>query len=166
MQDGRTPNLAQSGSQGRMCLNTSAFWGKTDSCASFGGCDIWHLLTYNSWFPNDICDNHGCKDYAHALVRTSVPVIKYHDPKQPGEETLGFILQLVHCSGKLGQELKAGPMRQELRQGSWGALFTGLLNLFPIHPRKMRSGWHRPRWTVSTTVPLPKWLMPSRHKQS
>lgn len=99
MQDGSTPNLSP------VCVteeNVSQYKSllvkDSDSSASFGGCDIWHLLTYNPSFLNDFCDNHSCKDYTRVLVRASVPVIKYHDQKQLGEETLGFSLQLVCCS--------------------------------------------------------------------
>lgn len=82
MKDGSTPNLSpgwvteENVSQYKCLLVKDS-----DSGASFGGCDIWHLLTYNPSFLNDLCDNQSCKDYARVLVRTSVPVIKYHDPK-------------------------------------------------------------------------------------
>lgn len=60
------------------------------------------------------------------LIKISIAVIKHHDPKQPGEERVDFILHfrvIVHCCGKSRQE----PGVRNGSRGHGGTLLTGFL---------------------------------------
>lgn len=89
---------------------------------------------------------------------------KHHDQNQlefQKEERLYFTLQfIVHPGEKLRKELKVKTWRQELKQKSWGTLFTGWLltacsACFVTGFRDSGSPaqvWHYPHWARHSYV--------------
>jgi hypothetical protein len=58
------------------------------------------------------------------FIRTSIVLIKRHDPKQLRKESLDFIFQPVHHSGESGQEFRAGADAEAMEACSLTDLIT------------------------------------------